>query len=257
MANRRFALIFSRTDVIPWKRRCSRPPASGRVAALAASRPSLLTLARHAGRGGADGAAQGAGRRRGHGQGRVRRGRRPQPRPQARDAGRSVEAKKRYSPYADRKYPTHVYFGDTHHHTANSGDAFMAGDRLTPEQSYRFARGEEVDLVDRRAGQAVAAAGLPRRLGSRRGPRRDVPGLRRQPGVRVGPDARPLGQGDEGRRRGGGRTMRTNSSRRRRRTRCRPPIKDPKVVGPIMKSVWQAVHGDRREVQRARAASPR
>ncbi len=42
-----------------------------------------------------------------------------------------VETKKHYSPYADRKYPTHVFFGDTHHHTANSGDAFMAGDRLS------------------------------------------------------------------------------------------------------------------------------
>jgi hypothetical protein len=37
-----------------------------------------------------------------------------------------------------------VYFGDTHNHTANSGDAFMAGNRLTPEQAYRFARGEEI-----------------------------------------------------------------------------------------------------------------
>jgi len=37
-----------------------------------------------------------------------------------------------------------VYFGDTHNHTANSGDAYMAGNTLTPEQAYRFARGEEV-----------------------------------------------------------------------------------------------------------------
>ncbi|MFX7140023.1 hypothetical protein ABTH88_19055, partial [Acinetobacter baumannii] len=36
----------------------------------------------------------------------------------------STEAKKRYSPYAGRKYLTRVFFGDTHHHTANSGDAF-------------------------------------------------------------------------------------------------------------------------------------
>jgi len=62
-------------------------------------------------------------------------------------------ARQHYSPYA-RKFPTHVYFGDTHHHTANSGDAFMAGDRLTPEQSYRFARGEEV----------VSSTGVPVRL---------------------------------------------------------------------------------------------
>lgn len=50
----------------------------------------------------------------------------------------------KYSPYAEKKYPTQVFFGDTHHHTANSGDAFMGGNRLDPEQSYRFARGEEV-----------------------------------------------------------------------------------------------------------------
>jgi hypothetical protein len=49
-----------------------------------------------------------------------------------------------YSPYAGRNYPTQVFWGDTHHHTANSGDAFMGGDRLSPEQAYRFARGEEV-----------------------------------------------------------------------------------------------------------------
>jgi len=44
-----------------------------------------------------------------------------------------VEMKKKYSPYAGRKYPTRVYFGDTHHHTNNSGDAFMGGNMLTPE----------------------------------------------------------------------------------------------------------------------------
>lgn len=49
-----------------------------------------------------------------------------------------------YSPYAGRKYPTRVFFGDTHHHTTNSGDAFAGGNRLTPEQAYRAARGEAV-----------------------------------------------------------------------------------------------------------------
>ena len=49
-----------------------------------------------------------------------------------------------YSPYAGRDYPTRVFWGDTHNHSANSGDAFMNGNRLTPEQAYRFARGEEV-----------------------------------------------------------------------------------------------------------------
>ena len=44
--------------------------------------------------------------------------------------------RKAYSPYTGKgpatppenfgksKYPSHVFFGDTHHHTANSGDAF-------------------------------------------------------------------------------------------------------------------------------------
>ncbi len=59
-----------------------------------------------------------------------------------------------FSPYAGRGYPTQVYFGDTHHHTSNSGDAFMNGDRLTPDQAYRFARGEEV----------VSSTGVPVRL---------------------------------------------------------------------------------------------
>ena len=51
-------------------------------------------------------------------------------------------------------YPTRVYFGDTHHHTANSGDAFMNGDRLSPEDAYRFARGEQV----------VSSSGIPVKL---------------------------------------------------------------------------------------------
>jgi hypothetical protein len=59
-----------------------------------------------------------------------------------------------YSPYASKTYPTHVYFGDSHHHTANSGDAFMNGDRLGPEEAYRFARGEEV----------VSSTGVPAKL---------------------------------------------------------------------------------------------
>jgi hypothetical protein len=58
--------------------------------------------------------------------------------------GKVERSKINYSPYADKLYPTEVYFGDTHHHTANSGDAFMNGDRLGPADAYRFARGEEV-----------------------------------------------------------------------------------------------------------------
>jgi hypothetical protein len=52
--------------------------------------------------------------------------------------------KRPYSPYAGREYPTRVYWGDTHLHTAISVDAGAAGCRLGPEDAYRFARGEEV-----------------------------------------------------------------------------------------------------------------
>jgi hypothetical protein len=52
--------------------------------------------------------------------------------------------KAEYSPYLDRGYPDRVYFGDTHLHTSYSTDAGMIGNRLGPEEAYRFARGEEV-----------------------------------------------------------------------------------------------------------------
>jgi hypothetical protein len=49
-----------------------------------------------------------------------------------------------YSPYADREFPTRVYFGDTHVHTGLSADAGGSGTRLMPRDAYRFARGEQV-----------------------------------------------------------------------------------------------------------------
>jgi hypothetical protein len=55
-----------------------------------------------------------------------------------------VLPKKPYSPYAGRAYPTRVYWGDTHLHTSQSFDSVMFGNRLGPEEAYRFARGEEV-----------------------------------------------------------------------------------------------------------------
>ena len=47
-----------------------------------------------------------------------------------------------YSPSVDRTFPDNVYWGDTHLHTYLSGDAFALGTRLTPEDAYRFAKGE-------------------------------------------------------------------------------------------------------------------
>ena len=59
-----------------------------------------------------------------------------------------------YSPYAGRNYPTRVFWGDTHLHTAISLDAGTAGCRLGPDSAFRFARGEEV----------VSSTGQPARL---------------------------------------------------------------------------------------------
>ena len=49
-----------------------------------------------------------------------------------------------YSPYAGRRFPTQVFWGDTHLHTDLSLDARAFGVTLGPEEAFRFARGEEV-----------------------------------------------------------------------------------------------------------------
>ncbi|MDH4070464.1 MAG: DUF3604 domain-containing protein, partial [Ignavibacteria bacterium] len=56
----------------------------------------------------------------------------------------AFKPQKHYSPYAGRNFPTNVYWGDTHLHTGMSMDAGAFGARLTPEDAYRFARGEEL-----------------------------------------------------------------------------------------------------------------
>ncbi|NIN70334.1 MAG: DUF3604 domain-containing protein, partial [Gemmatimonadetes bacterium] len=56
----------------------------------------------------------------------------------------AFKAQKHYSPYAGRNFPTEVYWGDTHLHTGLSMDAGAFGARLSPEDAYRFARGEEL-----------------------------------------------------------------------------------------------------------------
>ncbi len=49
-----------------------------------------------------------------------------------------------YSPYASRGFPSRMFWGDTHLHTALSIDAGAFGNRLGLDEAYRFARGEEV-----------------------------------------------------------------------------------------------------------------
>ena len=43
-----------------------------------------------------------------------------------------------------RDYPNEVYWGDTHVHTYLSQDAYVGGARVTPDEAYRFAKGETV-----------------------------------------------------------------------------------------------------------------
>ena len=62
---------------------------------------------------------------------------------------------KAYSPYAQRSFPSRVFWGDTHLHTGLSVDAGLFGARLGLDDAYRFARGEEV----------MASSGQPVRLG--------------------------------------------------------------------------------------------
>ena len=59
------------------------------------------------------------------------------------------EPTKIFSPYvertvADSNFAEGVYWGDTHLHTSYSTDAGMFGNKLGPEEAFRFARGEEV-----------------------------------------------------------------------------------------------------------------
>lgn len=59
-----------------------------------------------------------------------------------------------YSPYAGRTFPEVPLWGDNHLHTGQSMDAGGFGARLTHEDAYRFARGEEI----------MASSGQPVRL---------------------------------------------------------------------------------------------
>ncbi|MGO9717996.1 MAG: DUF3604 domain-containing protein [Steroidobacteraceae bacterium] len=149
-----------------------------------------------------------------------------------------ASSKNRFSPYAGRSYPMHVYFGDTHHHTANSGDAFMAGDRLGPEQSYRFARGEEV----------ISSSGIPAKLFR---PLDFLVISDHAEGLGIMYqiyDGNPAFMSDPTLARwraamheGGEAAAKTKTElvSAQAQGTLPPVIKDPKVVVPIMKSVWQ------------------
>jgi Protein of unknown function (DUF3604) len=66
-----------------------------------------------------------------------------EPAPSADSLGAAFPARG-YSPYADRDFPSRVFWGDTHLHTSYSMDAGAFGARLGPRDAYRFAKGAEV-----------------------------------------------------------------------------------------------------------------
>ncbi len=143
-----------------------------------------------------------------------------------------------YSPYADRAYPTRLLWGDTHLHTANSGDAFMAGDRLDPDAAYRYARGEAVTSATGLRAQLLRpldwlvvsdhAEGLGMMAQVLDGNEQ----LMADATLAAWHDAMKAG-GEEA-----ARTMGEVISAQAQGT-LPGPLQDPKVSGPIMKSVWQ------------------
>ncbi len=65
------------------------------------------------------------------------------------DSASLPERQRIYSPYVerterDKNFAEGLFWGDTHLHTRYSTDAGMIGNKLGPEEAYRFARGEEV-----------------------------------------------------------------------------------------------------------------
>jgi len=60
------------------------------------------------------------------------------------DVPSTQPGKRKYSPYPEQTFPNRVYFGDTHLHTTYSADAGMIGNKLGPDEAYRFAKGEVV-----------------------------------------------------------------------------------------------------------------
>lgn len=61
---------------------------------------------------------------------------------------------KTYSPYAQRGFPSNIYWGDSHLHTGLSLDAGLFGNTVGLDDAYRFAKGEEV----------ISSTGLPVKL---------------------------------------------------------------------------------------------
>ena len=143
-----------------------------------------------------------------------------------------------FSPYAGRDYPSRPLFGDTHHHTANSGDAFLNGDRLLPEDAYRLARGEEivsssgVAVKLSRPLDFLVISDHAEGLGVITEVYKSNPLFVSDPTLKRWSEMMQVG-GDEA-------ATATNELISAQAQGTLPaPIQDQDIVGPVMKSVWQ------------------
>ena len=153
--------------------------------------------------------------------------------------GKAHPLAKGYSPFAARAYPTRALWGDTHFHTSNSGDAFMGGNRLSPEQGYRFARGETVtsssgvEVALRRPLDFLVVTDHAEGLGIMQQVFEGNPAfmtdntLKRWSAMMKAGGAEAAEAANEVVVAQGKGTL-------------PPPLTDPKVAGPVFKSVWQA-----------------
>jgi len=99
--------------------------------------------------------------------------------------------------------PHAVFFGDTHHQRRTPA-MLSRGQSSGPRAGVPLRQGREVVSLDRRAGEALAAARLPGHCRPRGGAGPDAAGLRGQPGVRGRSGAEAVERGDEEGRRGRG-----------------------------------------------------
>ena len=143
-----------------------------------------------------------------------------------------------YAATAARRHPTRVLWGDMHVHSANSPDAFASGLRFTPEETFRIARGEAF----------VSASGLPAQLTRPMdfivlSDHSEALGLVAQlaagnPAFDADPTLRRWQQMI----RAGGteaRAAMVEMITAQAKNAVPAAFQDPKVVGPIMQSVWQ------------------
>ncbi len=142
-----------------------------------------------------------------------------------------------YSPNVGQQVPRQVYWGDTHLHTANSGDAFGLGATLGPEEAFRFARGETVTSSTGQPARLarpldfLVVADHAEGLGTMRELYRGNETLLAYPVLKRWRDMMQEG----------GKSARTavNELIRAVADGTLPEgLKDPKIVGPIIRSVW-------------------